>query len=391
MLLGSAPLVALLLLASLPSAGAAAPSSKRIARAEELAELAWAAERRGEHAPAAKLANQALKLDRGCVRAHYVLGETLVAVSTGNDSEEAKWLYSAAMVEMGQVVALSPDSFMGAVAANYLRPATDLSVLEPPVLECSAAANTEFQRGEVAWSGHDYLGAQVAYNTAILACPNHAGWWLNSGDAWYGLEDYKGAIARYDKALELYPCYAAAYRFRADAEIEQGDLTAGFVDATRAVACNPGYDIGWTYLSGLWSQLDSSVVWKRPPVSPSSGDEAEVQAWKAYWDARGQGLPAPAGDAEAIAHHLQAASVGIDAWRSAGGPAAAQAGPQHPMWAELAEARDAGVIEPAMFVWLLDTELAPLFGRWRHAHLSETVSYISDHLVESTTQAGSQP
>lgn len=379
-----------LLLLTHSKAHAGVPSAKQVARAQEVADAAWAAERQAAHSDAAKLANKALKLDPDCVRAHYVLGETLVAVSTGNDSEEARWLYSAAMVEMERVVALSPGSFMGAVAANYLRPPTDLSVLEPPVLECSAAANTEFQKGEAAWSRHDFLGAQVAYNTAILACPNHAGWWLNSGDAWYGLDDYKGAIARYDKALELYPCYAAAYRFRADAEIDAGDVTAGFIDATRAVACNPGYDIGWTYLSGLWSHLDRTVVWERALVSPAAGEEAEVQAWTAYWKARGEALPAAAGDAEAIAHQQRAASAGIDAWLSARGDGARRQ-PEHPMWAELAEARGAGALEPAMFVWLLDGEIAPLFGRWRHDHLAQTVSYINDHLLESSLDAGQEP
>ncbi len=368
------------LLALAPHAFAVSP--KKAAKAADFADQADRAERSADFVTAAKLASKALKLDPDNMRAHFVFGETLVAVASGSDSETSRQLLAGALYEMQRVVELSPDSFEGAVAAGLLKPTAETGLVPQPDVQCSQPAQAEFNKAEAAFARHDYVAAKASYDTALQACPTNPTWWLDSGDAWFSQNDYAGAETRYDKALALAPCFAPAYRFKADAEIGSGDAPAGFVDATRAVACDPTYDIGWTYLRGLWSQANGRLVWSRPTrisAEAAAKGTGEAKAWAAYWQARSEPLPDPHDDAAVLARERKAVSAGVDVWRTLL-PTEHEA---NPMWAELAEARDSNALDPAIFLWLLDKDLAPAFATWRNEHLPETVAYIKDHLVDN--------
>ena len=78
----------------------------------------------------------------------------------------------------------------------------------------------------------------------------------------------------------------------------------------------------------------------------------------------------------ALERERGAVRAGVQAWRvlPAGQPGGA-------LWDALARADEAGALDPAIYIWLLDAELVPGFLVYRRDHYAELVDYIRTFLV----------
>jgi len=148
-------------------------------------------------------------------------------------------------------------------------------------------------------------------------------------------------------------------------------VVEGMNDAITAVACNPGYEIGWGYVQSAFEAIDAQML--REPVErpePAAVAESDLPAvWAAYYAARS------AAGGDALERERAAVRAGVATWTTLAGP------PPSALWHAMADAETKGKLDPAIFTWLLDADLRDAFLAYRTDHLQDLVEYIRADLV----------
>ncbi len=341
-------------------------------RAQALAERAHA---KADEDPlkAYRLAGKALQADPTNIEAHYVRGSAGFTIADRlSDSAIAGMARSLAREDLEYVAAHSRDPFVLGLVRTLLGAGQREPVLADPNVECSAEATMAFNLAEAALGRKDYAAARGAYEQAVTGCPSNAVWWAYYGDAWFDAGEYGIAREKYNRALQIEPCYWSALRFRGDSYMREGNVVAGMTDTLTALACNPGYEIGWGYLESTVGVANATVareVVYRPEIADVASSDLPA-VWAAYFAARAAG---PSDDV--VEQERRGVRAGVAAWRGLAGP------PESKLWAAMETADQKGLLDPAIYIWLLDKELLPAFLEYRKAHLGDLVDYIRSELV----------
>lgn len=393
------PFAAALLLSALGGPGHAADArvDKVLVRSEQAMD-------RHQLAKALKLAYRAVELAPEDPRAYDLRGRVAIRLVGMVSGPLADAIHQQASADFAKVIELAPNSPQAGFARTMLA-ANEVPLVTHVQVSCSPEANQALDAAEDAFRHGAHEASIAAYQHAIELCPEDPTRWIYSGDAAYLTGDVRQAKMRYRRAIELDPCSSQAFRFLADLQSEEDDWDGAWQALTQAVACDPTYEVAWSDLQAVQRHTGGSFVRTRI-VPPTSADGAAmVQAmvsdgdigthdgavWLAWALARQSpevGLatlrttqPDLEIDLETALGRAEIATLVALAVRSeliASDPSVDGA---TQFWALLGRAREAGYLREAIFVHLLDEELAAEFHSHRDAHKQRLVDYVRSSLA----------
>lgn len=352
-----------LLLALLSSPSHAASADRLAAKAERAYDA-------HDYEKALNKCLKALEKDPNHLQGASVCGATLLMVGTSVGDDE---MASKGAEVLNLVAQADPKNKHVMFWAAVLQLNTPRLIPEPEV-RCSAAAQANWDKAEAAFSQNDMRAAQGYYESATALCENPKLWtWY--GDTFFAAGDYQGAIAAYDHALEIEPCYWAARRFKGDALVQQGQVPEGIRWTASAIACNPEYATAWSYLDPMLDpRVDAARGHRAPPVTPGviTLDEDARAPWRGdvatIYQAQMQmglttGVPVSRTQAvAAVLGHLRE----LDALDK----------PGMELWALLDQAEQAGQLEEALFILMLDETSVEDFLAYRDQNLDGLTDYV---------------
>jgi hypothetical protein len=184
-------------------------------------------------------------------------------------------------------------------------------------------------------------------------------------------------------ALTIDACDPVAWRFLADDLLNQEKKEEAWTASLHAVDCDPTYAPGWATILRIGALTGRRL--DRPPVDrdnvatvgPSEDPHAATRAtlepvlWLTHDGAASAATGTPL---ERRRAGVTAALVLYDKRTPEFGDVA--------VWSTLSAANAQGRLDAAIFVLLLDAELANEFLAWRGAHVEEAVAFIDQQLVE---------
>ncbi len=274
---------------------------------------------------------------------------------------------------------LDPASPYLPLCQRILAEVTDPILITESVPDCPADAVEQHRRAEAAFSRRDLDVAGTHYRRALHLCPEATSWWTYYGDIWFSLGDFAQAREGYQHSLSLDPCYWPAHRFWADTLLKEGDLVGARDRTAVAVACNPEYDIGWRFLEVITTRGGGAFRWvpvSKPAISDPSDD---LPADGPFSGAAGQlyrtSRASAAAEGGSVLQIERSAVERTLAALPGGGDASG------PLWQRLSEAQDAGYLDEAIFIFLLDEALLAEFLEYRSENLSRLSRYITEQLA----------
>jgi tetratricopeptide (TPR) repeat protein len=212
----------------------------------------------------------------------------------------------------------------------------------------------------------------VDYEKATAGCPGNAAWWVDYADAYYVLENYEKAEELFVKALSVDPWNREAHRFLADTEFQLRNGEAGIHQLVLAVASDPIYEAGWsalrTYAAALGRKWNR--VYGTGKATPGNPDAA---VWVAYRAAKAEARDAHTEAASALAIEREAVRTALKTARESDASAATKPGP---FWSMMERADEAGFLDEAIFMHMLDAALAAEYPAYREQHADRLSSYL---------------
>jgi tetratricopeptide (TPR) repeat protein len=354
----------------------AGPDEKK-AKAELVAAQALVAYDASDRETALKMARKALKKDPENLVARYVRASAMLdvlesgAIGGGPDVEA---LQQALRDELDGIAEAGGAASFVAIRALVRLSASRGPLIPEPTYACPPEAEAAIAQAESLFMQRDYAGATPYYEAALQQCPQNATWWIYYGDVFFQQEQWPGAIEKYRAALALDPCFAPAHRFLSDAFVRTGEAIPALGEAVLAVACNPDYEVGWTWLGGFaeasGGRLRYADVAKpmRVPQGASVGDvtssdpaDVEYSLWFVYAVSR---HGPHAADATAMDHEQAAVRAALARFGERL-PAEDSARPGLRAWQLLAEADREGNLDLAVYALLLDEALVGDYLVWR--------------------------
>ncbi len=352
-------------------------------RGEALAGRAEKALLAGAVEKAWALSSKAREHDNDNPRAVGIQAVLLIS-SASPDNPQAAAMLNEGMVLMSWLTELAPESPYVALSQGILSEMTDPSLLTESVPECSEEAHEQHEKAEVAFAQRNMDAAGTHYRRALSLCPTAASWWTYYGDVWFALGDFDKAREGYQESLSLEPCYWPAHRFWGDTLRKEGDLLGARDRAAISVACNPEYEIGWRFLERITEEGSGAFRWvpvNKPEAPERDADLASIEgasegpfsgaAGRVYQKSR---LTA-AGEGGSPLQIERSAVERTLATLPGDGAASGL------LWLRLAEAQDAGYLDEAIFLFLLDEALLPEFLNHRVEHLDRLSRYVIEHLA----------
>lgn len=357
----------LLSLALLPAAQASA-SDRNTVKAEK----AFAKE---DYEKALKKCSKALDQDSGNSRAAAVCGTVLYLWGAASGDEELARTGSSLM----EGVALSsPDQpFL-----ELYRQVRGGAMMQAPNFPCEDAESAAWNQAEEAFVRNDLATARTHYQVAAQGCENPT-LWTYYGDTFFAEQDYTQAFQAYEHALQIDPFHWPALRFMGDGYIKQNKTETGYRWVAKSLAANPVYEYAWIYLDDV---LDPRVKQVRGTTLPV------VESGMVVVDPVG-GLPPFTGEVRMIYQlgmqaPLNEGATGHERVVKALGMSLSfveEKGqleePGMALWALLAEARDAGHFEQAVYILLLNEAMVPAFTDYREDNMESLTDYVMSLLV----------
>lgn len=352
-------------------------------RGEKLAARAEKALLSGEAGRAWELATKARDHDLDNPLAVGIQAALLIS-SASPDNPQAAEMLNEGMVLLHWLTELDPESPYIPLSQSILTEMTDPSLITEPVPECSEEAQAQHEEAELAFSRRDMDAAGTHYRRALSLCPEATSWWTFYGDVWFALGDFDRAREGYQESISLDPCYWPAHRFWADTLLKEGDLVGARDHTATAVACNPEYDIGWRFLEVITQEGDGAFRWvpiDKPGAPEHGADQASVVVASEGPFSGAAGLvyqmsrATAAGEGGSALEIERSAVERTLATLPGGGEASG------PLWLRLSEAQDAGYLDEAIFIFLLDEALLPEFLTYRAENLDRLSRYIAELLA----------
>jgi tetratricopeptide (TPR) repeat protein len=300
-------------------------------------------------------------------RAHFF--EFLAAIVVPDDKAKFK---ARAQIDYELITAAEPDSLVAGMARDGLTRLNGGPVIKVEPVACPEPATAAHARGDAFYGAHRYAEAAAEYEKATAGCPENAAWWVGFADSYYVLEDYPRAEELFTKALSVDPWNREAHRFLSDTELQLRNAEAAVHHLVLAVASDPIYEAGWSALKAY--SVAMGRKWHR--VYGGSRREptgADAAAWIAYSAAKTNARGARPEPATALEIERRAVKTALATAR--GTEAGATKGPG-PFWSMMARADDAGFLDEAIFLHLLDEALAAEYPAFRKQHAERLVSYL---------------
>ncbi|MFT5582537.1 MAG: tetratricopeptide (TPR) repeat protein [Cognaticolwellia sp.] len=317
---------------------------------------------------ALKKCSKALDQDASNSRAAAVCGTVLYLWgASGGDRELAQ----AGSDLLDGVAFASPDQpFL-----QLYRQVKGAALIKAPNFPCGEAESQAWEQAEQAFMRQDMIGARKQYQVAAKGCENPT-LWTYYGDTYFAEQDYEQAFLAYEHALEIDPYHWPALRFIGDGHVRQGDQETGYGWVARALAANPVYEYGWIYLE---DSLDPRVKQVRglslPPITAGSivVEAGGLPPFTADVRMIYQiGMQDAAGQGSSHERRLNALEMSLSFVEENG----KLEDPGMTLWALLAEARDAGHFEEAVFILLLNEDMVPAFMDYREGHMDSLAAYV---------------
>lgn len=255
------------------------------------------------------------------------------------------------------------------------------------------------------------------YALACERCPQSANFWLSWADTHVHLGEDARAKELFEKAVAADPWNTHARRMLSRVEMRLGDSDAAFHSGAWAILGDPQSEASWSALRSLAEQTgrDWHRVYEQKPqvgagknpgdtsiVLPVSGDDeddkeemkglskeerrrakkekkaqAEAQSaalvpWMTY--SFSKALAVSEAKKSPLEIEREAIESALQSSKEAGSAGT-------PFWAMLHRARDAGFLEEAMYLHLMDAQLAEPYRRYREAHADRLLAYLTTVLA----------
>jgi tetratricopeptide (TPR) repeat protein len=275
-----------------------------------------------------------------------------------------------AQLDFEYIAASDPDSLIAGIARDGLMRLAGEPLIEPKRVACPEPATLAHARADALYGARQYADAAVEYESATAGCPEAAAWWVDFADAYYVQAEYGRAKELFVKALSVDPWNREGHRFLADTELRLDNATAAIHQLVLAVVSDPVYEAGWsafrTYATAMgwnWNR-----VYGDRNAEPGNPDAAP---WVAYRAAKAGARDAAAGPFSALTIERDAVKAGLKVARSTQAGAA-----PGPFWSMMARADDAGFLDEAIFLHMLDAPLAAEYPAFRDANAERLASYL---------------
>ncbi|HXC50526.1 MAG TPA: tetratricopeptide repeat protein [Candidatus Limnocylindrales bacterium] len=306
------------------------------------------------------------------------------AARRGDDEASVKYLQQAIETE--------PRSEGAAFARDTLAEMYGARLYPDMVTSCPRSAQQAFANAEEQFGKGNFDAAIPLYQSAVADCPASAPMRVSLADAYFARGDHDKARGMFREAIAIDPWNRAAWRYLSDAENRLGNRTAAWEAALFAVLSDPDYQMGWVTLDycsakpieriyvvkpRLARTNDGKITINIPSVDPTYPDaEAGRLAWISY----GVLLNLPVVAVESrLDRERRLVLRALDAYQEIGLDKGKKASP---LWDELKSANAAGFLDEAIFVRLIDKELAPDYAEFRNTHRARLIEYMKRFVTQ---------
>jgi tetratricopeptide (TPR) repeat protein len=398
--------IVVLLLSSLAVLAAKPTAEDLLSRARTL----WLKERDLRGALAAY--DEAVKTYPNDVQAHLQRGTFLAGLTQIQRPESKEQTRRAAEAEFAWVSDREGDAILGGVARDALRQLRGEAWFPESAVACPAEAQDAQTRAGSLFMRNQYEASITAYREAIEKCPGNAALMTSFGDAVFQLGEYSLASPIFRKALEIEPWRRSTLRFLADSEFRQEHLQAALDASVLAVLADPTYEAGWSQLRVFalkdgrsWNRARSektrveskdgkdgkqevSIALPAPQGGAGEPDEAaatESAAWLGYGMAKATILGGASDRfgnerAEGASSAPDLPPTRLELERVATEKALVILGEMGrgypPFWENLRRARQEGLLDAAIYLTMMDRELAAEYPAYREAHSAELIRFV---------------
>jgi tetratricopeptide (TPR) repeat protein len=300
-------------------------------------------------------------------RGHFFEVLSAIVVPADKAKFEAR-----AQLDYEHIAGADPDSLIAGMARDGLTRLAGEPLIKAKRVTCPETAAEAHERADALYGAQQFSDAAAEYEKATAACPADAAWWVDFADSYYVLEDFQKARVLFLTALSVDPWNREAHRFLSDTEVQLNHGEAAVHQLVLAVVSDPIYEAGWSALRTYASATGKK--WNRVygDRKTDSGN-ADAASWVAYATAKAKARGAHPGPDSALAIERDAVKAALKAARET--EAGGSKGPG-PFWSMMAHAEQAGFLDEAIFMHMLDAELAAEYPVFREQNAERLVSYL---------------
>lgn len=300
-------------------------------------------------------------------RAHFLEMLSAIVVPADKPKFEAR-----AQLDYEHIANADPNSLAAGMARDGLTRLAGESLIEAKRVACPESATEAHAHADALYGARRFADAATEYEKATASCPDSAAWWVDFADTYYVLADYGKAEKLFVKALSVDPWNREAHRYLSDTELQLRNGEAAVHQLALAVASDPIYEAGWSALRAYAEAMGRkwNRVYGTSKAAPGNGDAA---AWHAYGVAKAHARDAEREQASALTIEREAVKTALKTAREAEGSASKAPGP---FWSMMARAEEAGFLDEAIFMHMLDAELAAEYPAFREKNADKLSSYL---------------
>lgn len=285
--------------------------------------------------------------------------------------------YETADRHFRAAIASGQDGEGTAFARDMLREMYGARLYPDVLVSCPPEAEQSYHAAEEHFASRDFEAATQLFRSAAEGCPRSAVIRVSWADTWFAMREDEKASAMFHEALAIDPWNRAAWRYLADTEARLGRRHAAWEAALFAVLSDPTYELGWISLARYSDGPVRRVRADVPTCSKTQDGALQIaldprQPEAIEWNVHAL-LSCTADPAGGTPFAQERARVdGVLRSRSAATQSSAAPG----FWDNIQAAKDAGFLDEAIYVNLLDAALAPEYATYRNAHRDRLVDYM---------------
>jgi tetratricopeptide (TPR) repeat protein len=300
------------------------------------------------------------------------------------------------------------DTMEGALAMDAAIELSGHRLFPQSSYGCSREALAKYADAERQFVAGAMNAALDGYQKAVELCPENANWWIHSGDAYFGRGEYEHAKTLYLRGLQLDPWNRSGHRFLADCETHLGEAAQAYQSAVLAVVSDPTYEAGWQFLKELTRTLGGQWHRRAEPkprigqdngkptvtLSPFYETKASLTAWMAYGVMRWRFTEGPQTEPKTEGKESSAKLLSQEEWKrmspvererflvSESLDLYAKFTTDNPgttavFWETFQKAAHAGFMDEAIYMHLMDGDLAPSYPTYRMEHTARLIEYVT--------------
>lgn len=300
--------------------------------------------------------------------------------------------YEAAAEAMEHVIEADRESDEAAFARDTLRTLYGSDLYPEQAVYCSEAAKQAWDEAERLFGEQEFRASLPYYEQASAQCPQSSAILRSKADAYYALGEFETSRRILREAVAAGPWDRAAWRYLSDAERNVGDMPAAWEAAIFSVLSDPLYEMGWVTLrstSGMpYRRIRIDKPWIEQteagpvvhivdpdPLRPADDDDVSRPLWVRYAGAIAYLDRDEGSRLDAERERVRVTLTEFERLRLEN-PDAHSA-----FWDLLAEARDDGYTDEAIFLLLPDNELASEYAAYRDANRDRLVAFVKTKLA----------